>query len=61
MSEQRFTHENEILAMAPLNSEKDSKLFAKQSVRLTPAGDIQWILSCMMTVTGISGRKHFTS
>jgi hypothetical protein len=42
MSEQRFTHENEIIAMAPLNADEDSNLFAKQSVHLTAAGDVQW-------------------
>ncbi|EBF0275043.1 hypothetical protein DB992_12520 [Salmonella enterica] len=42
MQEQHFSHENELLAMAPLNGEEDHKLFKKQSVRLTGDGYVQW-------------------
>ena len=41
MEPQRFTHENEVLAMAPLSSE-DEKLFLTQSVYLVAGGEIQW-------------------
>lgn len=42
MQDQAFTHENELLAMAPLNGDEDTKLFKKQSVHITGAGDVQW-------------------
>lgn len=41
MRSQRFTHENEVLAMAPLSGE-DKKLFLTQSVYLVAGGEIQW-------------------
>ncbi|CAH6091312.1 hypothetical protein ACMFAW_07795 [Citrobacter koseri] len=37
-----FTHENELLAMAPLNADDDHKLFKKQHVHHTGAGHVQW-------------------
>lgn len=42
MQEQHFSHENELLAMAPLNADGDQKLFTKQRVHLTGAGYVQW-------------------
>jgi len=42
MQEQRFSHENELLAMAPLNADGDHLLFKKQSVHLNGAGYVQW-------------------
>ncbi|ELC6383093.1 hypothetical protein Q8V88_004689 [Enterobacter hormaechei] len=42
MQEQHFSHENELLAMAPLNAEGDNQLFIKQRVHLTGAGYVQW-------------------
>ncbi len=41
MEPQIFTHENEVLAMAPL-SDEDEKLFLTQSVYLVAGGEIQW-------------------
>jgi len=41
MKPQAFTHENEVLAMAPLR-EEDESLFSKQIVRLIGNGEIQW-------------------
>ncbi|MGM8447308.1 hypothetical protein ACS6GG_04275 [Enterobacter bugandensis] len=41
MQDQTFSHENELLAMAPLNAEDDHKLFKKQHVHLTE-GHVQW-------------------
>ncbi|HIE5014086.1 hypothetical protein [Enterobacter cloacae] len=41
MKPQAFTHENEVLAMAPLG-EEDGSLFSTQIVRLTGNGEIQW-------------------
>ncbi|EJT4077600.1 hypothetical protein N2T27_004525 [Salmonella enterica] len=41
MKSQLFTHENEILAMAPLG-EDDRNLFSKQGVRLIGRNEIQW-------------------
>ncbi|EEG1526753.1 hypothetical protein GWV33_08060 [Salmonella enterica] len=49
MKAQVFTHENEVLAMAPLG-EADRNLFSKQSVQLIENGlnEVQWdfILPC---------------
>lgn len=42
MQEQHFSHENELLAMAPLNADGDNQLFKKQRVHLTGAGYVQW-------------------
>lgn len=42
MQEQHFSHENELLAMAPLNDDNDHQLFKKQSVHLNGAGYVQW-------------------
>ncbi|MFW2594472.1 hypothetical protein ACN5FX_10480 [Klebsiella pneumoniae] len=42
MQEQHFSHENELLAMAPLNADGDNQLFKKQRVHLTDAGYVQW-------------------
>lgn len=42
MQEQHFSHENELLAMAPLNADGDNQLFKKQSVHLTGSGYVQW-------------------
>lgn len=42
MCDQKFNHENELLAIAPLNGEGDSKLFKEQRVKLTGAGSVQW-------------------
>jgi len=42
MDSQRFSHENELLAMAPLNANEDHALFAKQNIHLTEDGDVQW-------------------
>ena len=42
MTEQVFTHENELLAMAPLNAEGDDELFTKQNVRLIGKHEVQW-------------------
>ena len=41
MQEQHFSHENELLAMAPLNADGDNQLFKKQRVHLTE-GHVQW-------------------
>ncbi len=41
MQEQNFSHENELLAMAPLNADGDNQLFKKQRVHLTE-GHVQW-------------------
>ncbi|EOH6333362.1 hypothetical protein ACMA1L_003393 [Citrobacter koseri] len=41
MKPQAFTHENEVLAMAPLGGE-DESLFSKQNVRLVGNSEIQW-------------------
>lgn len=42
MQEQHFSHENELLAMAPLNADDDHQLFKKQLVHLTGSGYVQW-------------------
>lgn len=42
MQEQHFSHENELLAMAPLNADDDHQLFKKQHVHLTGSGYVQW-------------------
>lgn len=42
MQDQIFTHENELLAMAPLSAEDDHSLFKKQQVQISVAGYIQW-------------------
>lgn len=42
MQEQNFSHESELLAMAPLNDEGDKQLFIKQCVHLTGGGYVQW-------------------
>lgn len=41
MKPQEFSHENEVLAMAPLG-EEDESLFSKQVVSLIGSGEIQW-------------------
>lgn len=42
MNSQIFSHENELVAMAPLNESEDATLFAKQNVHLTGSGEVQW-------------------
>lgn len=42
MQDQAFTHENELLAMAPLNADGDQDFFKNQNVHLTGAGYLQW-------------------
>ncbi|EPS1205499.1 TPA: hypothetical protein ACKP07_004975 [Serratia marcescens] len=40
MDSQAFTHENEVIAFAPI--EDDGRLFAKQDVWLSPNGEVRW-------------------
>jgi hypothetical protein len=42
MTSQKFSHENELLASAPLNGEGDHTLFAKQTVHMINPGELQW-------------------
>lgn len=42
MHSQIFTHPNELLAAAPLNSDGDHSLFAKQNVHVIDGDRVQW-------------------
>lgn len=42
MSNQKITHENELLAMAPLNGIDDKNLFKNQRVYLVDGMQIRW-------------------
>ncbi|WP_202809820.1 hypothetical protein [Serratia fonticola] len=42
MVSQRFTHENEVIAMAPLKASGDEKLFKDQRVSINGRGELQY-------------------
>lgn len=42
MGSQKFTHENEVMAAAPLSKDEDGELFAKQDVWLSPSKEVRW-------------------
>jgi hypothetical protein len=42
MDSQKFAHENELLALARLDSEEDLQLFKAQQVNLVGEGNVQW-------------------
>lgn len=42
MINQRFTHDNEVIALAPLKTPGDEKLFKEQSVSINGRGELQF-------------------
>lgn len=42
MGSQKFSHPNELLAMAALDAAEDFELFSKQHVQLIGDGEVQW-------------------
>lgn len=42
MKSQPFTHDNEILAFAPIGNDQNGSLFREQSVWVSPENEMRW-------------------